>query len=148
MIHCVCYFFFPLFEMLSLALCHEGVVRLSTLYTSNLMKSPTSAGCVCSVVLLTLSHWLYDISSSISNSVNLFLMNFSRARYPGQFLQQSKIGGIKHYHSHQVLIHDVKLWNFYIFVFRFLNFPFQLGFYSRTKTLNKLFGVLMVITNT
>ena len=42
---------------------------------------------VSSVVLSTGSHWLCYISSLISNSANLFLMNFSRARYPGQFLQ-------------------------------------------------------------
>ena len=39
-----------------------------------------------------------------------------------------KIGGIAHYHSHQVLMSDVKVWNFYMCVFRFLSFPFQLGF--------------------
>ena len=66
----------------------EHVVRLSTLCTSNSMKSSKSAECVCSVVLSTLSHWLYDISLSISNFVNLFLMNFSRTGYPGQFLQR------------------------------------------------------------
>ena len=84
-----CYFFFPLFEMLGLAICHEGVcLRLSKLYTSNWMKSSTIS-CVClSVVLLTLSHWLHDMFSYISNSVNLILINFSRAGYPGQFLQQ------------------------------------------------------------
>ena len=38
--------------------------------------------------LLTLSHWLHDMFSYISNSVNLILINFSRAGYPGQFLQQ------------------------------------------------------------
>ena len=82
------YFFFPLFEMLSLALCDEGVlVRLSTLYTSNSMKLSISAVFIHSVLLSTLSHWLYDISS-ISNSANLFLMNFSRPGYPGTFLQQ------------------------------------------------------------
>ena len=59
-----------------------------------------------------------------------------------------KIGGIAHYHSHQVLIRDVKLWKFYVFVFRFLSFSFQLGFYTGTKTVNKLFSVLMVSTTT
>ena len=70
-------------------------VRLSTLYTSSSVKLSTSA----SVVLLRFSHWLYDIFWSISNSVNLFLMNFSRAGYPGQFLHQCTM------HSRLVVSH-------------------------------------------
>ena len=69
----------------------RSVLRLSTLYSRNMMKSSTSAVCICNVVLPTLSHWLFYISSSISNSVNMFLMNFSRAGYPGQFLQRCNI---------------------------------------------------------
>ena len=66
----------------------ECAVKLSTLYTSNLMKLSTSAVRVHSVVLSMLSHWLHDISSSISSSAYLFLMKLSRAGYPGQFLQR------------------------------------------------------------
>ena len=52
------YFFFPLFEILSLALFDDGVCcKVSTMYTSNLMKSFTSAVYVCSFVLLTRSHF-------------------------------------------------------------------------------------------
>ena len=41
-----------------------------------------------------------------------------------------KIGGIAHYHSHQLLVCDVKLWNFYI-VFRFLGF--SIGFLQQNN---------------
>ena len=51
-------FFFPLFEILSLALFDDGVCcKVSTMYTSNLMKSFTSAVYVCSFVLLARSHF-------------------------------------------------------------------------------------------
>ena len=80
---CCCYLFFPLFEMLSLALMKEHVVRLSRLHTSNSIKLSTLTVCVCSFVLSRLSHWLYDISSNFY-SVIMFL-NFFRI---GQFMQQ------------------------------------------------------------
>ena len=62
------------------------------------MKLFTSALCVHSAALSRLSHWLYDISS-ISNSVTLSLMNFSRTGYPGQFLKQCTL------HSRLVVSH-------------------------------------------
>ena len=46
-----------------------------------------------------LSHQLYDISLSISNSVNLFLTSFSRTGHPGEFLQWCII------HSRLVVLH-------------------------------------------
>ena len=99
----------------------ECVVRLSTLYTSNLMKTFTSVVCVCSVVLQICSWWISPEEGIQDSSCN----------------NAFKICGITHYHSHQVLICDVKFWNFCVIVFRFYNFPFQLGFYSKTKTVNK-----------
>ena len=63
----------------------ECVVRLSKLYTSNSTKLSTSAEYIRSVDLSTLSHWLCDISSSISNYVNLFLINFSKSGYPSSY---------------------------------------------------------------
>ena len=118
---------------------NKCVERLSTLYTSNSMILSTSTVCVHSIVLSMLSRWLYDISSSISNSINWFLMNFSRAGYPGKFFQQCTmhLRLLVLHTRHQVLICDAKLLNLNVFVFRFLSFPFQLGFYSKTKTVNK-----------
>ena len=68
MIDFVCYFFFPQFEMLSLALCDEKVCCKVVVYTSKSMKSSASAVCVRFVDSLQLA----DLSSSISNSANLF----------------------------------------------------------------------------
>ena len=98
MIPFVCYFFFPLFQMLSLALCGKGVCCKVVNTVHQQLDEIVHISCV-RIVLSTLSHWLYGISPSISNSINLFLMNFSRAGYPGQFLQRCNM------HSRLVVSH-------------------------------------------
>ena len=66
-----------------------------------------------------------------NNTLSLCRWEFIQSRVPRTVLATMhhafKVSGIAHCCSHQVLICDVKLWNFYVFVFRFLSFPFQLG---------------------
>ena len=153
MIYCCCYFSFPLFEMLSLSLCSEGVCCKVVNTVHQQLEEIVHISCVCplwcSVDTLPLAVWHLLI--------NLWLCKFEseeflQSRVPKTVLammhHEFEIGGIAHHHSYQVLIRDVKLSTFYIFVFRFLSFPFQFDFYRRTKTVNKYFGVLMMSTNT
>ena len=75
MTHSLCYFLFPLFEMMSLVLFDEGEC-CQFVNTVEQLDEIVHISCVCPFCV------------SISNSLNLFLMNFSRAWYPGQFLRR------------------------------------------------------------